>query len=172
MNPRIWALSTCVGTERGPPFFITFSIFVHLKSACSGGPQSSIEIQLSLANLAGFSIRKSPSRGRHAPRKWVKTGLKAPFWGYHRQNRSGDSISLFSCTTNILLNFCRRNFHFSFTKRHYVILQAISFDLLRSATDSLGCRCAAVMDLVVKCYRNHVKSFFARKNQIPPTKSS
>ena len=53
---------------RGPTFFVTFSIFEQKISACSGGPQSSFEMQLFLANLAGFSIRKRSSRGRHAPR--------------------------------------------------------------------------------------------------------
>ena len=40
---HLWARS------RGPSFFLFFLSFAHLKSACSGGPQSSIEIELLLA---------------------------------------------------------------------------------------------------------------------------
>ena len=48
---------------RDPLFSITFSIFEQKISACSGGPQSSIEMQLFLANFVGFSIGKSLSGG-------------------------------------------------------------------------------------------------------------
>ena len=60
---------------RGPTFFVTFSIFEQKISACSGGPQKSFEMKLFLANLAGFSIRKRSSRGRHAPRVQSSTDI-------------------------------------------------------------------------------------------------
>ena len=58
--------------QRGPKKTI-FSIFVHLKSACSGVLLSEIEILIS-PQFVGFSARKSPFQGgQTAPR--VQTSI-------------------------------------------------------------------------------------------------
>ena len=48
---------------RGPTFFDYFSIFEQKISACSGGPQSSIEMQLFLAFLLASRLGSSLSGG-------------------------------------------------------------------------------------------------------------
>ena len=53
--------------KRDPKKNRLFSIFVHLKSACSGALLSEIEIVIS-PQFVGFSARKSPFQGGRLPR--------------------------------------------------------------------------------------------------------
>ena len=56
-----------VGLAEGSEKIDVFSIFVHLKSACSGALLSEIEIVIS-PQFVGFSARKSPFQGSRLPR--------------------------------------------------------------------------------------------------------
>ena len=62
------AFNRHVGLAEGSEKFDVFSIFVHLKTACSGALLSEIEIVIS-PQFVGFSARKSSlSGGQTAPR--------------------------------------------------------------------------------------------------------
>ena len=67
-GPAVSTFNRHVGLAEGSHFFRHFSIFVQLKSACSDGLLSEIEIAIS-PQFVGFSARKSPlSGGQTAPR--------------------------------------------------------------------------------------------------------
>ncbi len=60
-------LNRKMSVQRDPRKINVFSIFVHLKSACSGALLSEIEIVIS-PQFVGFSARKSPFQGGRLPR--------------------------------------------------------------------------------------------------------